>query len=345
MAVLPFSLTGLLAEELWAITPERLRAMAQMAADDWQGAPMAAASRPQPRTDNFTAVIPVRGVITQHEQADGLMALLFGAGTSIDGLTVAFRNAINDPSVSRIVFDIDSPGGTAWGVTEFAAEIMAARGQKPVIAVANANAGSAAYWIASAADELVVTPSGGVGSIGVYSLHQDLSGAYEQAGVVPTYISAGEYKTEGNDAAPLSDDAREYRQSQVNEVYRQFVADVAKGRRVGVSTVRESFGKGRMVQARAAVQAGMADTIGTLTSVLQRKGGPAVLVGMAATADLPEMVAEADVVEAEASEPTPIKEEPRVTPEQFARLWEIACTSRIQSAHAADRSASVSQEG
>src|SRR5690606_12609791 len=111
--------------------------------------------------------------------------------------------------VGTIVLDVDSPGGGVYGVAEFAEEIYKARGQKRIVAVANSMAASAAYWIATAADELVVTPGGEVGSIGVYMLHEDWSGAYEKAGIKPTVIKFGENKAEGIDVEPLSESAQE----------------------------------------------------------------------------------------------------------------------------------------
>jgi len=110
------------------------------------------------------------------------LGFLFG-GTSITGFRAAFRQALRDPSVSAIIFDVDSPGGTIDGVPELADEIFAARGRKPMVAVANTQMASAAYWIASAADEIVVTPSGSVGSIGVLTAREDLSRATQMAGI------------------------------------------------------------------------------------------------------------------------------------------------------------------
>ena len=92
---------------------------------------------------------------------------------------------MREPSISAIVLDVDSPGGSVFGVEELATEIRAARGTKPVVAVANSMAASAAYWIASQADELVITPGGMVGSIGVLTAHEDISKAQEMAGIKP----------------------------------------------------------------------------------------------------------------------------------------------------------------
>jgi ClpP class serine protease len=129
---------------------------------------------------------------------------------------------------------------------------------------------AAAYWIASAADELVVTPSGQVGSIGVFAAHEDISKAAEMQGVKVTLISAGQYKTEGNPFEPLSAEARAAMQKDVNTFGDMFVNAVARNRGVGAYSVKAGFGQGRMVMAQDAVKASMADRVATLDETLAR---------------------------------------------------------------------------
>ena len=105
------------------------------------------------------------------------------------------------------MFDVDSPGGSVLGATEFARTLRAARDTKHLIAHAHYQMASAAYWIGACCHEIVASPSSMVGSIGVYSIHEDLSAALEQLGVKLTYISAGKYKVEGNDTQPLTEEA------------------------------------------------------------------------------------------------------------------------------------------
>jgi signal peptide peptidase SppA len=175
--------------------------------------------------------------------------------------------------VSAVVLDIDSPGGTVAGVTELAAEIRAARGgSKPIVAAANTLAASAAYWLASQADEVVVSPSGSVGSIGVYAVHQEVSRMLDEMGVGTTIISAGPHKTEGNEFEPLTDEARADIQSRVDVSYASFVADVAAGRGVTAEQVEADFGGGRVLTARKAQSAGMVDRVETLAQTVARLG-------------------------------------------------------------------------
>lgn len=223
-----------------------------------------------PKPSGAVAVIPIYGIISQRLS---MMDDISGGGSaSCERISAALRTALNDDSVSAIVFDISSPGGTVHGVPELAEEIYAARGQKKMIAVANAQACSAAYYIGCAADELVVTPSGEVGSVGVYMAHADISAAMEKEGVKMTLISYGKHKTEGNPYEPLDEEAQAYFQSLVDISGDMFVKFVAKARGKKPSEVRAEFGEGRVVKAAAAVKAGMADRVATFDQVLQKLG-------------------------------------------------------------------------
>lgn len=214
------------------------------------------------------AVLPLYGVIAP--KASMVQGASSPSGTGLDAFAQMFRGALADPSVGSILIDVDSPGGQVDGVPELAAEIRDARGQKPIVAIANTCAASAAYWIASQADEVVVSPSGEVGSVGVYAAHQDLSGMLEQDGVKMTLISAGKFKVEGNPFEPLSEEARAAIQADVDSFYSMFVGDVAKGRGVKADDVRADYGEGRMVLAKAAVGAGMADRVAAFSDTVAR---------------------------------------------------------------------------
>ena len=178
--------------------------------------------------------------------------------------------------------DVDSPGGLIDLVPESAAEIRQLRetGGKPIVAVANTQMASAAYWLASQAHEVVVSgvPGGGssgeAGSVGVYTLHRDMSGMAEQMGIKHTLISAGKYKVDGNPFEPLDDDALVFEQSVVDRYYKMFANDVAAGRGVEVSASEVSeglaFGGGRVYDAERAVKAGLADKAATLSDTVAR---------------------------------------------------------------------------
>ena len=257
----------------WAIVPEKLnvicglleaRANGQSATKEEIRAAMDSLHEDAPFSNGGVAVIPVYGTITQRAS----MFSEFSGGTSCEAIGKAFDSALADDSVSSIVFDIDSPGGTVTGVPELGAKILSARGQKPTIAVANGMAGSAAYWIASAAEKIVCLPSASVGSIGVYTSHQDVSEALDKEGVKITFVSAGKYKVEGNPYQPLSEEAEANLQHEVSTYYDMFTQAVADGRGVPLDKVLSDFGQGRMLMAKDALAAGMVDQIATLEEVL-----------------------------------------------------------------------------
>jgi signal peptide peptidase SppA len=197
--------------------------------------------------DGAVAVVPLYGVISPRMN---LMSAMSG-GTTAEGFVRSFRAALADPDVTGILIDVDSPGGNVQGITEAAAVVREARGRKPIVAIANHDAYSAAYWIASQADEVVVSPSGGVGSIGIIGGHQDISEAQAKAGVKTTLISAGKYKTEGNPYEPLGDEARAEMQRRADAFMAIFAGDVAKGRGTTVAGPErlrpgpDRLGKGR----------------------------------------------------------------------------------------------------
>lgn len=271
----------LIREQPWAMLEPAFEAMAEvvdrwaagvtLSAEDIEAIVAARRLPPSSAAPGAVAVIPVQGVISHRMN----MLSDISGGTSTERLGAAIRAALEDARVSSILLDVDSPGGSVHGVEELADEIFAARGRKPIVAAVNATAASAAYWLASQADELVVTPSGEVGSIGVFTFHDNLSAMAEKVGVQRTYIHAGRYKVEGHPFAPLSDEAHAYLQARVDEVHGVFVKHVARGRKASQARVRDEFGQGRMVAASEAVALGMADREETLQQAIQRLSGRA----------------------------------------------------------------------
>lgn len=220
------------------------------------------------------AVLPVHGILTQRGSLDDMSE----PTTSMMRLTAAVRTAAADSAIAGIVLDVDSPGGSVNGVQELADAIYSAKQSKPVIAVANSLAASAAYWVACQAGELYAAPGAEVGSIGVYTMHTNVSEAMKQRGVAVEMISAGKYKTEANPYEALSDEARVHIQAMVDQHYDAFVRAVARGRNTTQTAVRAEMGQGRVYMPDQAQRAGMID--GTLTldqavARLARTGGRA----------------------------------------------------------------------
>lgn len=225
------------------------------------------ASAPAPSS---IAVIGIVGIISQ--RAPLINDMSSGGGVSTQQIGAALRAALADPAVGSVVLDIDSPGGSVNGVPELADEIFAGRRKKPIIAQVNSLAASAGYWLASAASEVVTTPSGEVGSIGVYMMHRDVSVAAAADGVKITFVSSTDspFKVEANPYEPLSDEARRHLQVEVDRYMGDFLSAVARGRGVSVAKVKADFGQGRTVGARDAVRLGMADSVATLRQTLTR---------------------------------------------------------------------------
>ena len=241
------------------------------------------------------AVLPLYGVLTQRgNMADDIS----GPGScSTQQFTQALRAALSDPAVSQILIDIDSPGGSVYGTSELADEIYQARGQKPIIGIANSLAASAAYWIGSACSELYCTPGGEVGSIGVYTAHQDISEALAAEGVKVELISAGKFKTEGSPYGPLDDDARASIQATVDNYYTMFTKAVSRGRGVGVSQVRDGMGQGRCLSATDAAAQNMVDGVAAFDDVVAKlQKSIRATRSTRAEVIIPEVVAGGDVV-------------------------------------------------
>lgn len=214
------------------------------------------------------AVLPLYGIITQR---GNMVDDVSGPGSvSTQQFASALRQALADDTVGQILIDIDSPGGSVYGVSELADEIASARTQKPVVAIANSLAASAAYWIGCSASEFYVSPGGEVGSIGVWQAHFDYSQAFAAEGVKPTLIAAGKYKVEGNPYAPLDEDAQGFMQSRVDDYYASFTKAVARGRGVPISQVRDGMGQGRVLGADAALAQNMVDGVATFDDVVRK---------------------------------------------------------------------------
>jgi signal peptide peptidase SppA len=262
-------------ETPWAILPSKLNELAEVVTRHAAGEKLTAeeiqarihgAARPPERRVNSVAVLPLFGTIFPRAN---LMTEMSGA-TSAESFGKKFDELLQDPAVGAIVIDVNSPGGAVYGIEEVSNLIFNARGQKPIVAVSNYLMASAAYWIGSAADEIVISPSGDVGSIGVFAVYQEISAFLEKEGVKTSVISAGKYKVVGNPYEPLSEEARAVIQTSVNETYDAFVAAVARNRNVKPDVVRSGFGEGRVVGASEALAEGMADRIETLDETVNR---------------------------------------------------------------------------
>jgi signal peptide peptidase SppA len=182
-------------------------------------------------------------------------------GISYEEIRGAVHAVLADDTIGHLVLDIDSPGGTVAGLPETAALIREARKVKPITAHINTMAASAAYYLASQASDVIITPSGEAGSIGVWTMHQNISKMLEDSGIDITLIFAGSHKIDGHPFGPLTEDVHESMQADVDAFMQMFIDDVAHGRGVSASVVRKTFGDGKLLLAKEALAVGMVDSI------------------------------------------------------------------------------------
>ena len=214
---------------------------------------------------NGVAVIPITGTISKGRS---FWSFLYGGG-NLKRLTMAVNNALADPKVSAILLDIDSPGGTVSGTEAFSDLIFSARETKPIVAFGNGMMTSAAYWIGSGANKVIVERTTDVGSIGVLYVHWDTSKEDELYGWKRTLITAGEFKGVGNDIEPLSDRDRGVIQAELDTIYDIFIETVARNRGVSTETVLKEMAGGRVFIGQQAVDAGLAEKTGTFDDALE----------------------------------------------------------------------------
>lgn len=214
------------------------------------------------------AIIPVMGTLVNR----GAWTGAYSGMTSYEGLEASINRALADDAVSRIVLDINSPGGEATGMARIAEAVRRAKAKKPVIALVNDMAASAAYAIASQADRILISETSLVGSIGVLWVHFDHSKALAEKGVKPTIIHAGARKVDGNPYGPLPDTAREGIEEEINSIYAVFIGQVIKGRSsLSVGDVREM--EARTFTGRAAIDNGLADAMGNIEDAITMQIG------------------------------------------------------------------------
>ena len=228
--------------------------------------PAAELAMPPPRSTHAgassIAVIPVHGTLVK--RTAGLNAA--SGLTSYTEIGAMLEAALADPQVAGILLDIDSPGGEAAGSFELARTIREATKTKPVWAVANDSAFSAAYAIGAAANRLIVSETGGVGSIGVIALHVDQSVKDANDGYRYTAVTAGNRKNDFSPHEPLTTSAKAELQAEVDRLYGLFVDHVAAMRRLDANDIRGT--EAGLFFGGNAITAGLADAVGTLDSAL-----------------------------------------------------------------------------
>ncbi len=267
--------TGLLKKlaEPWLITEPGLDALADivelhvrgMAAPEIKEA-LALAGRDETGDDapydvrDGMAMIPVEGALYRRRY-------LMACNQTYGGIARQVAHAAENPAVRATVLLVDSPGGGVHGVSELASAIEQADGKKPVYAYATGTMASAAYWIGSSCRRIGASPQSSVGSINTVMMHTDRSEKDKTEGIKRTFLSPGTLKAAGNDAEPLSEDAREYLMHNLTMLTDQFIDQVARGRHMSRAKV-EKIADGRTFLAEEARKNGLVDSVSSLTDFI-----------------------------------------------------------------------------
>lgn len=213
------------------------------------------------------AVIPVYGLLTKRSE---FFSDYYGT-TSYEEIRNAITEALNDDAIKSILLEIDTPGGEVSGLFDLVDFIIESRSKKPIFAIADDNAFSAGYAIASACEKVFVTRTSGVGSIGVIATHVDISESDKKNGIKYTTIFSGNKKNNLSPHAPLSGEAIIDIQSEVDRLYNMFIAYVSRNRKMSSEAVINTqastyFGEN-------AVSVGLADTVTSFVDCIVLIGG------------------------------------------------------------------------
>jgi protease-4 len=195
-------------------------------------------------------IVEVRGFIGDSER-----------GVSADSVVKLLRKFEKDDDVKAVVVRIDSPGGSVAPAQEMYQALRRLHGKKKVIASMGNLAASAAYYIASASDLIYANPGTLTGSIGVISQHFNVRGLLDWAKVQETTIKSGKYKDTLSPFRPFSDLDREEMQGISDDIYGQFIHDVAQGRKLKDDEVR-AIAEGRIYTGRRAKELRLVDELG-----------------------------------------------------------------------------------
>lgn len=251
---------------LWATTPEHLQLILDVVSREHvPDLDAVAAKRANylSGTDaalkrDGVAIIPVEGTITRYAN----FFTDFSGGATVDSLSRDFNAALNDPSVTAILFHVDSPGGEANGVNEFAQMIYDARGKKPMVAYVGGMAASAAYWIASAADQIIADKTALLGSIGVVATVPNPDARNARS---IEFVSSQSPRKRPN---PNAESGRAQIQMMVDDLAGVFIESVARNRKTTADDVEENFGRGAVFVGQKAVDAGLANDLGSFEQTL-----------------------------------------------------------------------------
>lgn len=237
-----------------------------------------APSRPAARNyagRGTVGVIYIEGTIMSGRSGGGI----FGSAASSEEIAASLRDAARNPELKAVVVRLNSPGGTAAGSQEVAAELdRLKKSGKKVVASMGDTAASGAYWIASQADQIVANPGTITGSIGVIMQAAQLQELYGKLGVGYETFKSGSHKDMGSPAREVTPEERVIFQSMIDDIFEQFVKAVAAGRGKDVSEI-SALADGRVFTGRQAKEAGLVDRLGDFHDAVKLAGEMAGIRG------------------------------------------------------------------
>lgn len=218
-------------------------------------------SRDELQVVNNAAIIPIHGPI---EYKLSFWGWLYG-GCSSQKILAQYEQAVNDSQVTKVIFDIDSPGGTYVGMPECGKTLFDMRGQKPTVAVVNPMCASGALWLGRSVEKMVILGSGDAGSIGAITMVQTYVEYFKMLGVEHWIARAPELKALGTPYEEIAEEFKEHARERIEEIAEEFIDWIAKTTGVRRNIVANDFGRGRMLKASEAVDVGLCDAIGSLS--------------------------------------------------------------------------------
>lgn len=273
-----------LEQQVWAIYQPALEAMLETVSPigrtiesygrKWMGGNVSriesqSGDPPTTKYIGSVAVLPICGVL---QAKPNIITRYFG-GCSTEILERDFKAAIANDQVKSIVLYCDTPGGSALGNEEAARTMEGARGQKPIVAFVRGMCASAGYYLASAAERIIASPSSLIGSVGTILVHAEYAKALEEFGLGVTVLTYGDKKGHGNQFEKLSPAAKQTLQQLVDGYGKQFTEAVARQRGVKPEVVRERFGGGQVFLAEECRTRGLVDAVADWETVLAELGG------------------------------------------------------------------------
>ncbi|MCS7265843.1 MAG: signal peptide peptidase SppA [Armatimonadetes bacterium] len=212
------------------------------------------------------AMLPIEGILDTGESESTLLMETTGSRT----VSQLLRQGSRDPRIKALVVYIDSPGGSAAAAQEIFRSILRFKEQtgRPVIVAMGDVAASGGYYVACAADRIYALPSTLTGSIGVIWQSVSIERLLSNLGIKPETLKAGRFKDTGSFFRSMTPQERELLQKMLNDVHNQFIADVAKGRKLTIEKVKE-IADGRILTGKQAKALGLVDELGSLDDAIR----------------------------------------------------------------------------